>query len=223
MNVLLRPVMVDPWRSGGMLGTRNVFMGYEGRSAALLGATGSISTAIDQAIDALGRELDAVGVEADLVSPQALRVQPEDYTQISLVGTVLSPQEIRSVVIAAARALDGVASRIQTGALSHYLSSQESSRLAEIRASAAKLITYEEGQDIQSVAQGNLTVANQHVDAHLRDPQGLAAVAEKLVVGAEAGSVPIQEPSEKTLTQAEIIVGFGVAAGLGILLWTLLS
>jgi hypothetical protein len=222
MNVMLRPVMVDPWRSGGMLGGRSLFMGRP-PAIQFLGASDSISQATDLAIEALSRELDAVGVEADLVSPQALRVSPDEYTQISLVGTVLAPQEIRSVIIADARALDGVATRIQTGALSHYLSQEQVSRLAAIRAGAAQLLEYEQGQDIQPISAGHMSAANQHVDAHLMEPKAQVVAAEKMVVGAEAGSVPVREPAEKTLSKTEIVVGFGVAAGLGVLLWSLLS
>lgn len=222
MNVVLRPVMVDPRRSGGMLGGRSVFMG---RTPVRLrmGASSDVGAMIDTALDALGREMEAVKVEADLVSPQALRVQASDYTQISLVGTVLAPQEIRSLVIADARAIDGLASRIQTGALSHYLSSDQVSRLAGIRNDAAKLIDYEEGQDIQPISGAHSTVANQHVDAHLADPKLAVTDAEKLVVGSEAGNVPVREPDEKKLSGTEIAVGIGVTAGLGILLWSLLS
>jgi hypothetical protein len=188
-----------------------------------MGAASDIGQAIDLAVDALEREMEAVKVESDLVSPQALRVQPSDYTQISLVGTVLAPQEIRSLVIADARALDGLASRIQTGALSHYLSQDQSSRLSGIRASAAALVGYEEGQDIQAISSGHQTVANQHVDAHLQDPKTRVADAEKRVVGTEAANVQVREPSEKTLSNTEIAVGVGLAAGLGILLWSLLG
>jgi hypothetical protein len=221
MNLVMRPVMVDPWHSGGMLGGRSFFMGQS--PAPFLGAASGISPAIDLAIGVLEREMEAVKVEADLVSPQALRVQPDDYTQISLVGTVLSPQEIRSLVIADARAIDGVASRVQTGALSHYLSSEQTSRLSAIRRAALGLVDYEEGQDIQPVSAAHVTVANQHVDAHLADPKGAVAEAEKLVVGSEAANVPVREPAEKTLSGTEIAVGLGVAAGLGIILWSLLS
>lgn len=219
MNIVLMPVRIDPWRPGGMLGSRSLFMSQR---PALAAPASDLAVAIDKAIDALSREVEAVGVESDLVSPQALRVQPEDYTQIALVGTVLSPQEIRSVVLSDARALDGVASRIQTGALSHYLSSDQSARVSAIRAALAKLVDYEQGQDLQSISQGGMTAANQHVDGHLRDPQGFVAAAEKMVVGNEAASVPVREPSEQ-LSKLEIIAGVGVAAGLGILLWTLLS
>lgn len=222
MNVVLRPVMVDPWHSGGLLGGRSFFMG-QSRPAPRMGAVSGISHAIDLAIDALGREMEVVTVEADLVSPPALRVQPDDYTQISLVGTVLAPQEIRSLVIADARAIDGLASRIETGALSHYLSSDQTSRLSGIRRDASRLVDYEEGQDIQPVSAGHVTVANQHVDAHLADPHRAVADAEKLVVGSEAANVPVREPAEKTLSGTEIAVGIGVAAGLGIILWSLLS
>ena len=124
MMVQLRPVMIDPWHRGGMLGGRNFFAAAAGveRPMVRLGQTPAVSSAaraaigafIDQALDSLGREIEAANVEADLVSPQALRAQPEDYTQIGLVGTVLAPQEIRSVVLADARALDAIASRIQT-------------------------------------------------------------------------------------------------------------
>lgn len=214
--------MVDPWHSGGMLGGRSVFTGQPPH-ASRMGASSDVGQAIDVALDALAREMEAVKVESDLVSPQALRVQPDDYTQISLVGTLLAPQEIRSLVIADARALDGVASRIQTGALSHYLSPDQINRLAGIRGDAAKLIDYEEGQDIQPISSAHQSVANQHVDAHLADPKGATAEAEKLVVGSEAANVPVLEPSEKKLSGTEIAVGIGVTAGLGILLWSLLA
>lgn len=68
-----------------------------------------------------------------------------------------------------------------------------------------------------------MSAANQHVDAHLMEPKAQVVAAEKMVVGAEAGSVPVREPAEKTLSKTEIVVGFGVAAGLGVLLWSLLS
>lgn len=230
MIVQLRPVMIDPWHRGGMLGGRNYFAATQRapRPMIQLGQVSSASRSaigafIDQALDALGREIEAANVEADLVSPQALRAQPEDYTQIGLVGTVLAPQEIRSVVLADARALDAIASRIQTGSLSHYLSNGQVSRLADLRGRIGRLVSYLQGLDIQPVLQQNLGIANQHVDAHLRGVNGPVGDAERAVVTAEAGNVPVLEPSEKTLSTGKIIAGIGVTAGIGILLWTLLS
>lgn len=233
MMVQMRPVVVDPWRRGGMLAGRNFFGGaplsslggsYSPRLAQVSSAAASaISTLIDNALDSLEREVDAAGVEADMVSPASLRVQPDDYTQIGLVGTVLAPQEIRSVILADARALDGLASRIQTGALSHYLSPSQTQRLSSIRSKIDRLVQYLQGLDIQNVLQQNLAVANQHVDSHLRAVNGPLGEAEKAVVTAEAGNVPVLEPSEKTLSKGMIVAGVGVAAGVGLLLWTLLS
>lgn len=228
MMLMLRPVMVDPWRSGGTLGRRSFFAAAPPAPAQRpsLGLPASVenrvSRGIDQAIEALGVELEAVSVEADLVSPPALRVQPEDYRQISIVGTALAPQEIRSVVAADARAIDGLAARIQTGALSHYLTAEQAGALANIRARAQRLVEYERGQDVQPVVQEHLGIANQHVDAHLAAPQAAVSEAEKTVVAGEAGTVPVLEPAEKTLSKTEILAGVGVVAGIGILLWALL-
>jgi hypothetical protein len=231
MMMVLRPVMVDPWRSGGTLGRRSFFAAAGPLAARplgpMLGLSASVqarvSQAVDRAIDALGVEIEAVGVEADLVSPPTLRVQPEDYTQISIVGTVLGPQEIRSVVLADARSIDGLAARIQTGALSHYLTPEQATALADIRSRAQRLVEYEQGQDIQAVLSEHVGIANQHVDRHLAAPRAAVADAEKTVVTGEAGTVPVLEPAEKTLSKTELVAGVGVVAGIGILLWTLLS
>lgn len=230
--MVLRPVMVDPWRSGGTLGRRSFFAAPAPVAARpalrpVLGLSASVqarvSQAIDRAIDAMKIELEAVSVEADLVSPPTLRVQPQDYTQIGIVGTVLAPQEIRSVVLADARSIDGLAARVQTGALSHYLTSDQAAALADIRSRAQKLVDYEQGQDIQAVLSEHVGIANQHVDGHLAAPRSAITDAEKAVVAGEAGTVPVLEPAEKTLSKTEIVAGIGVVAGVGILLWALLS
>lgn len=226
----LRPIVIDSFRGGGSFGVRHMFLGQSSPSplpAAPVSVSDSqvanIRSLIDQAIDSLNYQLEAISVESDWVSGSALRADPSQYQQISDIGATFPPQEIRSVILMDAQQIDALAARLKAGALSHYLSSDEQAKIADVRTKAAQIINFVEGQDLQGIQPGHESLAEQHTQGHMSEPKALVEKAEKLVVGAEAGAVPVLEPYEKTLGGIEIAAGIGVLAIVGVAVWGLLA
>jgi len=222
----LRPLAVDSFRGGGSWGVRHMFLGQSRPPAAPVSVSGSqvsdIQALIGKAIDAISYQLDAVGVELDMVSGSALRVDPTQYQQISVIGPTFSPQEVRSVILMDAQQLDALAARLKGGALSHYLSPDQQSAVADLRTKAGQIVNSVEDLDLQPVQPGHEGLADQHTQTHVSEPKGYVEKAEKLVVGAEAGAVPVKEPFEKGLSGIEVVAGVGVLAIVGVALWSLL-
>jgi hypothetical protein len=227
----LRPIVVDPFRGGGAFGMRHMFLGQTTAPAAPPPAApvnvssaqvSDIQKLIGQAVDKLNYELEAVGVESDLVSGSMLRTDPTQYQQIQDVGPTFSPQEVRSVILMDAQQLDALAARLKAGALSHYLSSEQQKAIGDVRTKAGQIVNFVEGQDLQAIQPGHESLAEQHTQRHTQNSKALVEKAEKMVVGAEAGAVPVKEPYEKTLGVVEIVAGVGVLAIVGVALWGLL-
>jgi len=228
----LRPIVIDPFRGGGAFGMRHMFLGQKAALAAPGPAApvsvsssqvADIQKLVDQAVEKLNYELEAVGVESDWVSGSTLRTDPTQYRQIQDVGPTFSPQEVRSAILMDAQQLDALAARLKAGALSHYLSSEQQKTVSDVRTKAGQVINFVEGQDLQAIQPGHESLAEQHTQRHTQEPKALIEKAEKMVVGAEAGAVPVKEPFEKTLGPVEIVAGVGVLAIVGVALWGLLS
>lgn len=180
----------------------------------------ALSTATQKIVDVLGREVQAVQEEYDLVSPAAIRVDPRSASQISYIGG-FSPQEIRTVVEAAARELGNLADRVLSGAVSPYLPADQRQALLGIKTRSGQLVQALENQDLASPPAEHQGQIQQYMDMHLAEASSRVQAAEQGIVGAEAGSVPVLEPAEK-LSGMTIVVGVGVATGIGILLWAVL-
>lgn len=185
------------------------------------GALAALQRAAGKIVDILAREIQAVQEEYDLVSPAAVRVDPESARQISFIGQ-LPIQEIRSALEVAARELWNVASRALSGSLAPYLSADQAQALSTEKTQADRLVSALENQDTIPVAPGHQADVQKYLDMHLGSATALLSASEKGVVEAEAGSVPVLEPDEK-MSSTTIVVGVGVATGIGILLWALLS
>lgn len=223
----LRPIPIDSFRGGGAFGVRHMFVGQATPPAAPVSVSSSqvtdIQKLIGQAIDSLNYQLEAVGVELDWVSGSSLRVDQTQYQQISDIGPTFSPQEVRSVILMDAQQLDALAARLKAGALSHYLSPDQQAAVADVRKKTGQVINSVQNLDLTPIQSGHESLAEQHTASHVREPKGYVEQAERLVVGAEAGAVPVLEPYEKSLSGVEIAAGIGVLAIVGVAVWSLLG
>jgi hypothetical protein len=225
MNVMLHQVPIVKWQLGNgrfqpMLSSRL----SEGRMSApnvSPEAQGVLQKGINGIIDSLTTEVQAVMVEADLVSPAAIRVDQNSAKDISFIGA-LPPQEIRSALTVDARELGNLVDRVTSGALSHYLTSQQASALGQLKTQTDQLVSLLQNQDTMAIAPGDQASIDSHLAMHLKDPGAAIQEAEKAVVTAEAGSVPVLEPSEKQI-ELQIAVGVGLAAVAGFVLWSIFA
>lgn len=219
------PVPIVRWQLGNSgfqpMPRAHLAEGRMSAPAVSAAALSALQRATASIVDILARELQAVQEEYDLVSPSALRVEPESAKQISFIGQ-LPPQEIRSALEAAARELGNIVGRMRSGSLAPYLSADQAQALSAQKIQADRLVSALENQDTIPVAPGHQADVQRYLDMHLGSATALLVASEKGVVEAEAGSVPVLEPAEKVSTTA-IIAGVGVATGIGILLWALLS
>lgn len=184
-------------------------------------ALSALQKAAGKIVEILGREIQAVQEEFDLASPAALRADPESAKEISFVGQ-FPPQEARSALLVSARELGNVARRTLSGSLAPYLSEDQVQALSVEKTQADQLVAVLQNQDTMPLLPGHQADVQKYLDMHLGSVTALLQASERGVVEAEAGSVPVLEPAEKFSTTT-IVAGIGVATGLGILLWALLS
>lgn len=202
----------NPWRlAEGTFSTPNV----------PAGSLSVLQGGIDRIIDSLNTEIQALVVESDLVSPSAIRVDPNSASEISNIGS-FSPQEIRTAISASAGQLGGMVDRVLTGALGPYLTASQSSQLSSLKAQAAQVGSTMENQDLTPVSPGDQGAVQAYLDSHASGPSAAISDVEKGVVTAEAGSVPVLEPSEKDIA-VKIAIGVGLAAVAGLVLWRVLG
>lgn len=218
----LRPIPIVRWQLGNagfqpMKVQRRLAEGFLAAPDLSSEAVDVLRDAVDKIIGLLARENEALIVEVDLVSPAALRVEPEAASQISYIGN-LPPQEIRSAILVAAREIGNRAARAAGGALSSYLTADQFSRLSEEKMRAAQIVALIQNQDTVNVSPQSQAAFDGYLSVHLKDLDAAVVDAEKAVVTAEAGSVPVLEPSERSLA-VNVAVGVGLVAVTGFVLW----
>lgn len=184
-------------------------------------ATAVLQGGVDQIISSINTEIQALVVEADLVSPAAIRVDPSSPSDISYIGN-FPPQEIRSAIQTAGQGLSDRVSRVTTGALSSYLTSDQASRLSTLKAQADQVVSAIQNQDTTPISPGDQAAVESYLAMHQKGPDSAIASAEKAVVTAEAGSIPVLEPSEKDIA-LKIAIGVGLVGVTGFVLWQVLG
>ena len=180
-------------------------------------AVSRLQNEIDPVVETLQLELEALKAEADMVSPQILRTEPDLYRSIQVVGPTLTPQQVRSAILVAARAIQGIAKRILGGSLSPYLSAEQKATMSTIASDAEALMRYVQQFDLGNLSGDAANLAQDYADGHTQTVSALLAASEKKVVSGEAGSVPVLEPSERG-SALGAIVGLGLLVTVGILI-----
>lgn len=169
------------------------------------------------AVETLQLELEALKEEAEMVSPVVLRSQPDFYRSIQVIGPAFTPQQARSAIIVAARAVYDVASRMLTGTMGSYLSSEQKAVVTEIASDAQGLVKYVQQWDLQTLSGSAADLTQDFADSHARSAGDLLAAVEKKAIAGEAGSVPVVEPSERG-SAIGALIGVGLLVALGIII-----
>jgi hypothetical protein len=221
----LRTVPIAHWQLGNSIFqakiNRRMSAGVTAAPNIVPASIGVLQAGVDRIIDSLNTEIQALIVELDLVSPAALRVDPSSALQISYIGGI-SPGEIRSAISVAAQQLSDLTARALGGALAHYMTPAQMSQLQSLKSQVDQVISGTQGLDTASIAPENMAKAQDYLSMHMSGPQAALGDAEKAVVSAEAGSVPVLEPAEKNKT-LNIAIGVGLVTVAGLVLWTVLG
>lgn len=167
--------------------------------------------------DTLELELESVKAEADMVSGPALRVEPDLYKSISVVGPYFTPQEIRNVLILDARALESAAERVLRGSASLYLTEDQRAKLKTTSSDAKTLIDYIQQFDLSPLGGEKSRVALEHTATHTKAVGDLSKAVERTIVAAEASSVPVHEPLETGSPWGTILM-LGTIVAVGVLI-----
>lgn len=166
-------------------------------------------------IEALQLELEAVKVEADWVSAQTLRVEPDLYKSIGIIGPYFTPQEIRTQIIMDANELGTTASRILGGAIGYYISAAQKAALETVVSDAKELSNYVQQFDIAPLTGASARLAEDHLASHTQDILDSIKEVEKSIVTTEAGSIPVVEPMERGIGVGGLLaVGALIAVGI---------
>lgn len=222
----LQAVPIVRWQLGNagfrpMMASRRMAEGIMAAPTIQPGAVSVLQAGIDRIVDALNTEIQALFVETDLVSPSALRVDPTSPTEISSIGN-LPPQEIRTAIATAAQELSNLSARVTSGSLSNYATAGQVARLSELKSQADQVSAVMRNQDLMPISPGDQAQVQSYLNMHLAAPNMTIGDAEKSLVTAEAGSVPVLEPSEKN-GSLKIAIGVGLVAVAGLVLWQVLG
>lgn len=156
-----------------------------------------IQDSIQPVIEAIQMEFEAAKIEADLVSGPALRISPDAYKAIPVIGPYFTPQEVRSQIILDADALESVSSRMLKNSLSSYLSAAQKAALETAVSDAKALRAYVQQFDLAPITGAASKLAEEHLEGHVQSIKEAIADIERDVVSVEAGSVPVTEPMER--------------------------
>lgn len=181
----------------------------------------SVRSKARTAAEALQYELEAVKLEADWVSGPTLRVEPEKYKSVAVVGPYFTPQEMRTQVTLDARAIDQAATRMLTGASSPYLEPETMDVLRTIVKDAKDLVAHIEQFDLQPIGGNHTRLSEDHLQSHVKSVKQLIDSVEREVVSAEAASVPVTEPGDSG-SALGTLVAVGALAAVALIVFDIL-
>lgn len=208
-----KPVIIDPFRIGGSRSVRrNKFLAQEeDRLVSIdpIEVTPVEVTPIKNIINQLSAFLSRV-------DDQVFRVSVYD-----LPG--FSAGEIYSVSADDARALGALATSFKNGAARPYMTAENVADLDAIVLRADRI----SGNALRSGAQELLpehqSAAREHRIAILSIPQKLISDFDRTIVEAEAPSVPLREPGEKSSSFVGTLLALGILAVAGYGVYTLFA
>lgn len=127
---------------------------------------------------------------------------------IPVIGKTMTRGELLTQAVLDLEALDSVATRIERGAASAYMSAQASATLEDIHALVKDRLASIPRADLEPIAAANRNNSDLHLDAHVGYLKNLSADIDRMIVEAESAGVAVREPSEK---QGPIVVLAGLA------------
>jgi len=164
-------------------------------------------------VEAIRTELEALKMEGRILSPESLRENPDIY-KTSELGAYLTPQEMRTHVITATKAVQAEATRVLSGAIASYLTDGQVTALHTAVDDAKALVAYLQQFDIAPVTGAKSKISDDEIKQRLSDVRNAVANAEKSVVSSEAPSVPVSE-QPGGLGTVGTILAVGILAAVG--------
>lgn len=192
---------------------RHAFMGQESRAASSLGQSApevdsariqSIRTALHGVVEAIRAEV------LETTSQELEAVLRGNLSAVPVIGQTMSRGELLTQVTLDLEALDSVATRLERGAASAYLTAESAAILEAVHAVVKDKLQQVSRAGREPIAAANRTDSDDHLEAHSRYLKDLSADIDRMIVEAEGSGVDVREPSEK---QGPI----GVVAGLALL------
>lgn len=172
-----------------------------------------IQRAADALLNELEYQLSRVGEEVQHVAPSTLASDPDSYWHV-FRDYEWTPMEIRTQVALDAAALEDVADRLTRGSLMPYLSDSEIARAQSAFVTAQNTWKYLRTLESEPISQAHQEESVSHLEDHLSALDHGVLDLERAVVSAEAGTVPVIEPYERTneaFKKALAIGGIAVA------------
>jgi len=175
---------------------RVLAQGVPGPARLAQGQIEALRLRIEDFTEAVRFELEVVKEEADMVSGPTLRVEPDLYRSIAIVGPVFTPQQVRTQILIDARALEALSNRALTGGVASYLTEGQRATLQTVVSDAKALTNYVQNFDITPVTGESARLAEEHAQSHVQAAGDLLEDVEKAIVTGEATSIPVREPME---------------------------
>lgn len=134
--------------------------------------------------------------------------------EVPVVGFAMTPAEIRTAVLLAAREIDGLAHRLETGAASGYLTGVMKEGLGEVHRTVDEMVEGTPAASQSPIAEEHRAIEERYRNRFARPLRDLIEHAETLIVSAEARDVNVKEPMERVgavLALAAIVAVIGGA------------
>lgn len=173
-------------------------------------AQSRISSAVDSLLDGLDSQISSVYQEEQLIELDTLTQNPESYAELPYIGG-WTPEEVATQLTLDATTLKGIADRVASGTVAPYLSSAQLTKAQNLSSQAARLINILSQAPSSPVPSGSDSQA--HLETHVGSLDQALSSIERGIVTAEAGSVPVIEPYEKSASvDAALLIGGGILA-----------
>lgn len=167
----------------------------------------------DATLSEIEYQLDGVEMEAQAVLPG------HDKTAIPDVGN-LDVREIRSVVAADAAALKDAANRLLSGSAATYLDPSQIVRARAASDRAQGIVTSVFSLETLPIRTSDQDAAASHLANQMDGVDQDISKLEQAIVTAEAGSVPVVEPYERTSQTIALVAAIG---GIGLAIYLIVK
>ncbi len=164
-------------------------------------------------------ELRAQRLEGEFFVAQDDALRPG----IPFIGKEFRIGEAMASITFAARALEDIAKSVLTGPLAGYVSMEANRILGKANQTLFGIWSNAEPRS-EPIAEGHESLAEEHLLSYSEDLKELRDAAERLMVSAENGKIPIREPGEEEQKGAAgVLLSLGILAAGGLLVYFVAS
>lgn len=167
-----------------------------------------IQAELARAVQEFARQTDLLLADFEMAregTPQSL--------EVPIAGFAMTPPELRTAILLAAREIDGLAHRLETGAAAGYLTAVMKDGLAEVHRTVDEMVEATPASSQSPIQNEHRAIEERYRNRFARPLLDLIGRAETLIVSAEAREVNVREPMERAGTVLALAALIAVIGG----------